>query len=276
MKIGLVQCRSIPGNQEENFNTLNAFVHNATHQGCNVVCFSEYMLTGRPAECEPYQACYCKEAVLKATKELASELNIIILTGLVRLHKQAAYSSQLIATPNADSIFVDKLHPGLAEKHWLTSGRRLKARRLTKNVALGALICSDWHQPWCSFLLANQGVRLLFAPFATPHQPEKRLSLWRKFMGTRSYDCRAVIAACNYMGESGSGGGIAAWGPDGQEYLAYAGTDACLQTFSVPEKALTPKPTHQHNMAFKDFPSECNQDLITENLGVDFINTDLP
>ena len=268
MRIGLVQCISVAGNITANLDMVRGWAKSAAEKKCDMLCFPEYTLTGAPSSDEIGAAnCVCNAETFTALSEIAEEYRITMLVGGIRASGDYIYSSCIVGRPNGDVLFMDKVHPGTSERACLSAGKELRSFQVPESDwRFSALLCNDWHQPWCSCLLAHQGARILFAPFSTPHKPARRIELWRRYMATRAYDCRSFILACNRMRESGQGGGLAAWGPDGMEVYSFDKAVPNLGIVDLPLDALTMYTDHNNDMKYKDFPAELNKDAMRYNL----------
>lgn len=271
LRIAIIQCHTLAAEQAANLETVAAFTAAAKEKRCDIICFGEYMLTGAPAMLTYPASCACQDKTLSALSKLAVSSEMTILAGGIRQSGDELRSSCIVAKKNGAVNFCDKLHPGLPEKSVLSAGEQLHSFVIPEegDLKFSALLCNDWHQPWCSFLLAHYGVRLFFAPFSTPHEPGERLKLWRRFMPTRAYDCRSFVLACNVMKKnrhgSGEGGGLAAWGPDGEELFSYTDTEPHMQIIDIPLETV-----HEYiagkTMKYKDFPAALDVDLIRKNI----------
>ncbi|MFW5893653.1 MAG: nitrilase-related carbon-nitrogen hydrolase [Verrucomicrobiota bacterium] len=267
MRIGLVQCVSEAGNITANLATVRIWAQSAVEEACDMLCFPEYALTGAPKNKNGAPACVCGAQTFSALSEIAEEQRLTLLVGGMRESDGYVYSSCIVSRPNGDILFLDKLHPGTSEKESLSAGRELRSFQSSDSKwRFSALLCNDWHQPWCSFLLAHQGARILFAPFSTPHKPARRIEIWRRFMPARAYDCRSFILACNRMRENGQGGGLAAWGPDGAELYSFDKAVPNLGMIDLPVESLAMYTAANNGMKDKDFPAELNKDAMRFNL----------
>ena len=267
MRIGLVQCVSLPGNITANLDTVLGWVKSASEAKCAIVCFPEYMLTGAPSKDDGAPNCVCDTETLSALSEAVEKHHVTVLAGSMRAGGSGFYSSCIVGEVNGELSFIDKIHPGKLEKSSLSAGKELRSFQIPDSEwCFSALLCNDWHQPWCSFFLAHQGVRILFAPFSTPHIPAKRIELWRRFMPTRAYDCRSFILSCNRLREDGRGGGLACWGPDGAELYSFDKAPPHLGIVDVSLETLTKYTVTDNDMRYKDFPTELNTNAIRYNL----------
>ncbi|WP_432408406.1 nitrilase-related carbon-nitrogen hydrolase [Wukongibacter sp. M2B1] len=229
-RISLVQMNSIPSNKDLNLKKISRFVNKAAINKAKIICFPELSTCGYdrnlPISLSEDIMGYTSERLAKMSRDN----DIIILAGMLEKDKNNVYITQVITFPDGRIERYRKTHLGKYERNVYSLGQVLPIFKTNsihnpmEDLDFGVAICYDFHFPEVVASLSIQGAKIVFAPHASPISGEKRLEIWKKYMGTRAYDNRIYLAACNLVGNNGKksfGGGIGIWDPFGELVKEY-------------------------------------------------------
>lgn len=221
IRIGLVQLEAKVGETRKNLNQILHWTEKASKQGVKMLCFPESALHGY----SPKDALEIGNTIdsqeIRELKECASDLDVILLVGMVEKTEQGQkpYLSQIIIFPDRDPAVYRKVHLGRSEKAYFMPGSEFPVFE-AKGVRFAVGICWDWHFPEMATIYSLKGAELLFAPHASPVVAGDRKEIWKRYLGTRAYDNSVYLAACNLVGANNRGqefsGGALVFGPKGE------------------------------------------------------------
>lgn len=238
--MGLVQLESKVGETRCNLNRILHWAKEAAKQGVNFLCFPESALQGYSPKDAQEIGDSLDSPWIKEIKECASDLDLILLVGMVEQTKQEPkpYLAQAIIFPDREPALYRKVHLGRSERDYFTPGSEFPVFE-AKGVRFAVGICWDWHFPEMATIYSLKGAELLFAPHASPVVAGDRKEIWQRYLGARAYDNSVYLGACNLVGSNHRGkvfsGGALVFGPkgevmaeslDSQEQLIVAGLSA--------------------------------------------------
>lgn len=230
IRISLVQMNAIPSEKTLNLEKIKSFVHIAAKKEAKIICFPELSTCGYhrnlPISLSEDINGYTSDTLVK----MSMCNDIVIITGMLEKTSSNIYITQIIAFPDGRIEKYRKTHLGEYERKVYSPGQDLPIFKIEniqssiESVNFGVGLCYDFHFPEVVSSFSIQGAQIVFAPHASPIKGERRLELWKKYMGARAYDNRVYLAACNLVGDNGYksfGGGIGIWDPLGNLVKEY-------------------------------------------------------
>lgn len=239
-RIALVQAAAVFGDKNGNLKKTEIFVRSAAAQGVQIICFPELNICGYGKSLSSLEPEPVPGPSSSRLRELAEENNIIILAGIAELEKERVYITQLIVFPDGNIEKYRKTHIGPERQEIFTPGDKLPVFS-AQSTSIAISICYDLHFPEAAAALACSGAEILFAPFASLMDAEKRLATWNKYMVARAYDNGIYVAACNQVGHNGKlkfGGGIAVWNPQGNLIDRYCENKEAMRIIDLDSAAV--------------------------------------
>lgn len=241
-RISLVQMNAIPSKKDLNLGKISGFVTTAAKNKAKIICFPELSTCGYdrnlPISLSEDIRGYTSEKLVK----MSIYNDIVIIAGMLEKDTSDVYITQAIAFPDGRIEKYRKTHLGEYERKVYSPGQDLPVFKM-KNihspievVNFGIGLCYDLHFPEVVSSLSIQGAQIVFAPHASPIEGERRLEIWKKYMGARAYDNRVYLAACNLVGYNGFkkfGGGIGIWDPLGNLVKEYKEENENIVFFDV-------------------------------------------
>lgn len=233
IRIGLVQFQSEVGETRLNLNRILHLSEEAARQDVDFLCFPESALQGYSPK-DAQEIGETKDSPwIKELKECASDLDLVLLVGMVEQTKQEPkpYLSQAIIFPDRAPAFYHKVHLGRSERDYFTPGSEFPVFE-AKGAHFAVGICWDWHFPEMATIYSLKGAELLFAPHASPVVAGDRKEIWLRYLGARAYDNSVYLGACNLVGSNHRGkifsGGTLVFGPKGEVISESSGSEEQL------------------------------------------------
>lgn len=232
--IAVVQMRSQINKLKCNLTKIEHFSHAAKEQKIDLVCFPELSITGYSRERAAEMAESIPGTGSTFVSNLAQELNITILAGLVEKNGlEKPFNCHFIAFPDGKFQVYRKSHLGLSERTCFSPGQELPVFK-NGNTKFGIEICWEMHFPEITTVLALNGCEVVFAPHASPVAGSNRKNTWLKYLAARAYDNSLYVAACNLVGYDGEkqefGGGALIIDPKGNIVSEYFGREEKMVT----------------------------------------------
>lgn len=221
VKIALVQMKSQLYDISYNINKIIKFTENAAKNNVDIVCFPEASLCGYTSEFNTKYSLNINSEVLNILKNKCRLLQITILVGIVEACDGNNFITQVVIHNTGEIEKYRKIHLGTNGEKIFKRGNNIPIFKFEKNnktIKFGIGICYDLHFPELVTALSFEGVKLIFAPHASPLNINRRLELWNKYLTARAYDNRIYVAACNLIFDNeldNKGGGIGIWGNNG-------------------------------------------------------------
>jgi N-carbamoylputrescine amidase len=204
LRIAAVMCRSHIGEIRRNLDNLVRWVQVAKGKGAELICFPELNLTGYCTRLEiTPPAISFKDPIISEILQLATSLNIVILTGLVEAGRHNEnYISHLVIPPNGKLGVYRKLHMAPPEKDLYSAGENIPVFKAA-GITFGIQLCYDAHFPELSARMTQLGAEVIFFPHASPRGSaiEKHHS-WMRHLPARAYDNSVFVVACNQVGDN--------------------------------------------------------------------------
>lgn len=255
--IAAVQLENTIGQAAKNMERLIGWVGRAAQQGVDIVIFPECCLTGYTTSAASEIAIPAESACVKTLEQTARERGIAVGYGFVeRKPGGAPFITYVIASAvNPDERLVyRKTHLGTRERGTFTPGDDLPVTTIA-GVRIGVQLCWEAHMPDITSTLRSKGAELVVMPHAGGPNGEHRLDLWRKYLPARALDNGLFIIACNatFTGSDNSGGGLAAYAPDGRRLAesAPAGESMLLVEIDGPLPRESPD-DNMHGISYFD------------------------
>lgn len=205
VRIALVQMQSRFGATKENIEKIAAFVREAAGRKADLVCFPELCIHGYDREKARLAAETIPGDSSLAISSLAGDTGVIVLAGMA---EQASSGkpliTHLVAFPDGTLCKYRKTHLGKSERPYFTAGDEFPVFS-TGKARFGIQICWDLHFPEVTTVFSLKGAEIIFAPHASPSIVGDREGIWLKYLPARAYDNAVFVAACNLVGDGGSG-----------------------------------------------------------------------
>lgn len=207
LKTAAVCMESDPWNYKRNLEHMEKFVHEASDNSADIICFPELAITGYILENpeEIYSHTVSNE-IIGIICNIARMTNIIVLVGMIEIDRNnMPYISQIAAGPEGLIGTYRKSHLSPAEKGIYTQGETIRAISY-QDITFGIQLCFESHFPEISTILALQGAEIIFMPHASPRgTPEEKLKSWLRHLPGRAFDNSLFILACNQIGQNKNG-----------------------------------------------------------------------
>lgn len=241
-KISLVQMNAIHSNKEVNLTKINNFVNEAVKKKAKIICFPELSTCGYDRKLPITLAEEIPGYTSSKLMEIAINKKITIIAGMLEKERNHIYITQILTFPSGKIEKYRKTHLGKYEKNRYLAGEELPVFNMRnfdnviEKVHFSIGICYDLHFPEVITAFSVQGAQIVFAPHASPMTAERRVQIWNKYMGTRAYDNRVYLAACNLVGNNGFksfGGGMGIWDPFGNLVKEYKQEDENIIFFDL-------------------------------------------
>lgn len=204
-RIALVQMESKFGDIDHNLQKIEHFTRKASAQKVDIICFPELCLQGYSRDKSGPTAEPIPGPSSNRVTYMAREHGLIIMVGMAENSgTNNPYITHLVAYPDGKISRYRKTHLGSSEKPYFTPGNELTVFNSEK-ATLGVEICWDLHFPEVTTILSLKGAEIIFAPHASPTIVGDRREIWLKYLTARAYDNAVFLAACNLVGEDGTG-----------------------------------------------------------------------
>jgi N-carbamoylputrescine amidase len=175
VKVGMVQM-SCSSSKDENVKKAVVKIREAAQKGARIVCLQELFTSLYFCDVEDYGNFSLAESIPGPTtdilKEVAKELNVVIIASLFEKRAQGIYHNTT-AVIDADGQYLDKyrkMHipddPAYYEKFYFTPGDLGYKVFKTKFATIGVLICWDQWYPEAARITSLMGAQILFYPTA--------------------------------------------------------------------------------------------------------------
>lgn len=228
------------GMLEKNLVKIEQFITRAGDGGVDIICFPEMCLQGYSWD-KAHNTCLpITGEITGRLGEAASQNGVTVLVGLAEVSGNTKpYITQLVLFADGSTGKYRKTHLGKSEQAYFTAGDQLPVFS-TGKARFGVQICWEMHFPEVSTILALKGAEIIFAPHASPAVAGNRRDIWMKYLAARAYDNSVYVAACNLVGEDGSGrqfcGGALILDPKGNPVAeCFDGSEGMLMAELDPE-----------------------------------------
>jgi N-carbamoylputrescine amidase len=175
VKIGIIQT-SCSSDVSANWEKAVKGIHEAVHQGANIVCLQELFSTLYFCETEAYENFELSEPVpgpgTEKLRELAAGLGVVIIASLFE-KVDAGIHFNSAAVMDADGTYLGKYRknhipddPGFYEKFYFVPGDTGYRIFDTRFGRIGVLVCWDQWYPEAARIVSLMGASILFYPTA--------------------------------------------------------------------------------------------------------------
>jgi len=221
LRIAMVVCNAPVDEVRRNLDTMKDRVKEAVEGGAGIVCFPELNVTGYCNRKRPGKfAGTVPGEITDEILQLSASEDTVVLFGMAEIDGAGnLFASHVVATPDGTLGVYRKLYIAPPERATFIPGSSVPLFE-AKGVRFGIQLCYDAHFPELSTQMAANGADLIFIPHASPRgvAADKHRS-WMRHLPARAYDNSVFIAACNQIGENGSGlsfpGNAVILGPSG-------------------------------------------------------------
>ncbi len=239
--VAAVQMNAPLGEVQRNREEVVRWARQAAHEGAELVCFPELIITGHWVAPEAWDVCepVPDGETTRLLVRLAGELGVTISFGIGELEHGLAYNTQVIVGPEGYLGKQRKLHMSRDEYFHYRTGTRMPVIDIGK-CKVGIGICYDNMLPEVARIAAVRGAEVYLMPHASrfgewTSDADRRQQIvrshkqaHRKYYTSRAYDNGMFVVDCNQAGPAGPNtnhaGGILIFGPDG-EVIAESVTD---------------------------------------------------
>ena len=245
--VGAVQMASKMGDAAANAEVIVGWADRAARQGADLVFFPECSLTGYTTDRAAERAVRIDDEAACQVERFAAQRGIAIGYGFAE--KREGFDKPFITyvVASADGrLCYRKTHLGASEAASYEAGDELVVAQVA-GVRVGVQLCWEGHICDIATTLRAKGAELLLAPHAGGLGGARRLQAWARYLPARAVDNGLFVVACNALrngsaasekhadAESGGGrgGGLAAYGPNGELMTSYDQADEHLMLVEV-------------------------------------------
>ena len=233
--VAAIQLVSAIGAPGENATRMKAWLNRSREQGADIAFFPEGSLTGYTTEHAGEVALELANNASFELEERARSLGIAVGYGLAErdASTDALYQTYVVADESARLVY-RKTHLGRREQGAYSAGNDLPVADIA-GIRLGVQLCWEGHIPDIATTLRSKGAELIVEPHAGGLGGRRRVESWNRFLPARASDNGVFVVACNALQPLGqpngatrhreTGGGLAAYGPNGRLLGSYAGPD---------------------------------------------------
>ena len=234
LTVAAVQIASDLQDAHANASKIVEWSRRALLEGADFVVFPECSLTGYTLHGPAAHAIPPDHEAVRTVDEFAVQNDIAIGYGFMETNRDcdAPFITYAITSPDG-RLRYRKTHLGTSETPHFTPGDELVTAQIA-GVCTGVQLCWEGHIADIATKLRSRGAELLIAPHAGKLGGARRLETWDRYLPARALDNGLFVVACNALRPSApdedahsasSGGGIAAYGPDGGLIASYDGFD---------------------------------------------------
>jgi N-carbamoylputrescine amidase len=219
INVALIQM-SCSDDVQENFNKTVDYIRQAASRGAHIVCTQElfksryFCQVMDPALFKLAEAVDENSATVRALRELAAELEIVIIASLFEKRATGLYHNTAVVL-DADGGYLGKyrkMHipndPLYYEKFYFTPGDLGYKVFNTRYANIGVLICWDQWFPEAARLTAMLGAEIIFYPTAightlsekTPAEEASYSDAWQTVQRGHAIANACYVAAVNRVG----------------------------------------------------------------------------
>ncbi len=204
--LACVNFNPVAGDKAKTIEKMKGFMNQAAQQGANIVVFPELGLTG---VFPPDQLNIIAETIpgpsTLSIAELAAELDVYVVFGMVERDGETLYNSAAVIGPEGVLGKHRKVHPIEFLEPWATKGKRLDLFD-TPFGPIGIGICySSYCFPEVARTYAAKGARIMINASAFPNFPDcdDYKSFYMTTLGARSTENSIFVASANIVGVTG-------------------------------------------------------------------------
>lgn len=166
MKIAAVQCRSIPGNIEENLKKHEELIRTAKANGAGMVLFPELSVTGYVPNYSLWEILIRQKSdILKWAKDAAKKYQVYLGIGLSEFINEEIRNTYVITGPQGD--IEGRAEKDHAEAYVFKMGNGVHIINI-RDIKIGICICADNHFTDIIEKIQKENVSLFLMPHAWP------------------------------------------------------------------------------------------------------------
>ena len=228
VSIALVQMESEIGKIDKNLAKIEKYIHQASENKVDIICFPELSVTGYSPDKSPEYAELIPGSHSFVLSQWAQENHMTILAGICEKNEDhKPFITQVVCMNNGSILKYRKTHLAPHEIGHFSTGQEFPIFQISQ-VRFGIEICWELHFPRITSILSNLGAELIFCPYASARDPVDRQQSWHIFLPARAYDNRVFIASCNTLGGC-FGGGLFVCDPEGHILIEdYQGQESMI------------------------------------------------
>lgn len=253
-RIAMVCMHSVLGDIDGNLGRIAQFVETAAREGAHMVCFPESAATGYALK-EPEVYCTVQDTaqIMDRLIQMGQDMKMVLVAGLIENSGgKKPYIAQLVTGPEGLIGIYRKTHLSPTEIEVYDAGETLGVF-VYSGWCFGLQLCYEAHFPEISTKMALLGADILLIPHASPRSdPAEKFESWMRHLPARAFDNGVFVAACNPVGENGTGlsfpGVALVLGPDGRLMKGFQGKEEKV-LFAV-LKGENLKHIRQHRMKY--------------------------
>jgi predicted amidohydrolase len=230
IRVAAVCMNAVPGQIDQNLETIQSFISKAADQGVKILCFPELSVTGYVTETPETIS---PPSVFRETSDRILEMarlnDITVLAGLIESTDEGTnpYITQIVANQDGTLWKYRKTHLSPLETRSYRAGEEIQVYQ-SSHLNFGIQLCYETHFPEMSTLMALKGVEAIFMPHASPRgTPLEKTDSWLRHLPSRAFDNAVYVIACNQSSEIEEGlsfpGVVLALSPSGRILAKYSG-----------------------------------------------------
>ncbi len=248
LKVATAQIESTLGQVGGNLETHVRWIERAAREGADLVFFPECSLTGYGTEHAREHAISIDDEAVRAVESCAREEGIAAGFGFIEravgggaARGESRGVDALGSSKQGCDLFITyeiaggderlayrKTHLGSHEHEVFVAGDELPVAHVA-GTCVGVQLCWEAHIPDIASTLRAKGAQLVICPHAGGLGGTRRIESWDRYLAARALDNGMYVMACNALRRNAdgllTGGGMAAYGPDGVRIAAEASTE---------------------------------------------------
>jgi len=230
IRVGAVCMNAVPGQIDQNLETIQSFISKAADRGVKILCFPEFSVTGYVTETpETISPPSVFREASDRILEMARLNDITVLAGLIESTDEGTnpYITQIVANQDGTLWKYRKTHLSPLETRSYRAGEEIQVYQ-SSHLNFGIQLCYESHFPEMSTLMALEGAEAIFMPHASPRgTPLEKTDSWLRHLPSRAFDNAVYVIACNQSSETEEGlsfpGVVLALSPSGRILAKYSG-----------------------------------------------------
>lgn len=248
--VAIVQVESSVGDVAASVAKHEAWIECSVENGADFVVFPEGSLTGYSIERASETAIELCDDAVRQVESYAQSCGVAVGFGLAEVREDgAAPFATYVVSDGENRLVYRKTHLGASEQSAFSAGGGIPVA-VVKGLAVGVQLCWEAHIPDITSTLRAKGAELVVMPHAVGIGARRRVELWNRYLSARALDNGLFVVACNAVrraeGGMQTGGGMAAYGPDGELLESYARSDEHLMLARV--GGLLPRESREQGM----------------------------
>ena len=203
MLVALVSLNQAWENKDKNFQACRSFAQRAKAMGAELVIFPEMTLTAFSMNIGNTAEDYANSLTVESFKELAQEIQVAIIFGVVFRDADKATKNVLLIDCNGKiKGRYSKIHPFTfaGEDNFFNGGNEICVAKL-EMVTIGLTICYDLRFPEIYSALGMQSDLII----NIANWPAKRVDHWNTLLKARAIETQVFVIGINRTGTDSKG-----------------------------------------------------------------------